>query len=172
MENHRQFATNARAVQEMVEEKEIGSIPMQYHEIIRNFPDDVENMIQSVSGLLKKTDLPFLATDRNVLNLPAVGKSLTFRVIGITRSGRRILRFEHDTTRKHSPIIHKMGKVTIVESKPVKHYLDQLRRMGEDVSEYEDVYGYSLSMTEEIMPVFEYPAYDFEITPEYTNLEV
>ncbi|NIP82771.1 MAG: hypothetical protein GWM90_27550, partial [Gemmatimonadetes bacterium] len=48
---------------------------------------------------------------RSVLNLPAVGKSLTFRVIGITRYGRRILEFDHDRTRAHSPIIDEMGKV-------------------------------------------------------------
>ncbi|UCG28821.1 MAG: KamA family protein [Bacteroidales bacterium] len=172
MENYRNFATNTRAVQEMVEEKIVGSVPEEYIEPIRELPDDAENIIQNISGLLEKADLPFLATDRNVLNLPAVGKSLTYRVIGITRSGRRILQFEHDTTRNHSPIIHKMGKVTIVESKPVKDYLDQLRQMGEDISEYEDIYGYSLSITEELMPVFDYPEYDFEITSEFTNLEV
>jgi lysine 2,3-aminomutase len=33
-----------------------------------------------------------------VLNLPAVGKSLTFRVIGITRYGRRILEFDFTVT--------------------------------------------------------------------------
>ena len=76
--------------------------------------------------MLKKENLPFLATDRNVINLPGVGKSLTFRVIGITRYGRRILEFSHDPTLWHSPIIEEMGKVIIIESKSVSEYLETL----------------------------------------------
>ena len=42
-----------------------------------------------------------LGTDRNVLNLPAVGKSLTFRTIGITRYGRPGSR-----RRRGAPLLH------------------------------------------------------------------
>jgi lysine 2,3-aminomutase len=122
--------------------------------------------------IIKKHDLPFLATDRNVLNLPGVGKSLTFRTIGITRRGRRILEFEHDTNRTHSPITKKMGRVNIIESKPILNYLQQIEDMGEDIAEYKDIWGYSIGETEERPPVFEYPGYDFEITPKMTNLKV
>ncbi|MBN2428537.1 MAG: KamA family protein, partial [Deltaproteobacteria bacterium] len=110
--------------------------------------------------------------DRNVLNLPGVGKSMTFRVIGITRYGRRILEFDHDPTRFHSPIIHKMGKVVIIESKSISEYLAQLEELGEDISEYEGLYGYSIGETEKRLSVFEYPEYDFKVTEEITNLEV
>ena len=50
-----------------------------------------ENIIENINSVRKAENIPFLATDRNVLNLPGVGKSLTFRVIGITRYGRRSL---------------------------------------------------------------------------------
>ncbi|MCK4677899.1 MAG: KamA family protein, partial [Bacteroidales bacterium] len=116
--------------------------------------------------------LRFLATDRNVLNLPGVGKSLTFRTIGLTYDGRRILEFEHDRTRVHSPIINKMGKVIIIESKSISEYLDQIENMGEDVEEYRSMFGYSIGETEVRMPLYEYPDYDFGITETMTNLEI
>ena len=172
MENYHNFPTNARNVQELTEEKVVGKIPYQSLEGIRMLPKDETNIVRQLEAIQIQHPLPFLATDRNVMNLPCVGKGLTFRVIGITQWGRRILQFEHDSKRNHSPIIHKMGKVTIIESKPVKHYLDQLEEMGEDVSEYENIYGYSLGMTEQIMPVYEYPEYDFKVTPEFTNLDI
>jgi len=87
-------------------------------------------MVEHIADLRKKESLPFLAADRNVLNLPGVGKSLTYRVIGITRYGRRILEFDHDATRRHSPIIHKMGKVVIVESKSISEYFKTTGRSG------------------------------------------
>jgi lysine 2,3-aminomutase len=172
MENYHNFPTNARNVQELVEEKMVGKVPEQSIKAIKGLPNDAEHMVKNLELLRKKYNLPFLATDRNVLNLPGVGKSMTFRVIGITPWGRRILQFYHDNTRNHSPIIHKMGKVTVVESKPVKHYLDQLAEMGEEISEYNGVYGYSLGITEQIMPLYEYPEYKFEVTSEFSNLEV
>ncbi len=172
MENQHNFATNARAVQEQMEEKIFGALPEKHHSKIRRFPLEAEKMVENIKELLEEADLPFLATDRNILNLPGVGKSLSFRVIGITRYGRRILEFDHDTTRSHSPIINKMGKVVIIESKPVGEYLQHLKEMGEDISEYESVWGYSLGETEPRMPIYEYPSYDFQITEEFTNLEI
>lgn len=172
LENTFNYATNARAVQEQVEEKYIGHVPDQFTEKIRGFTADAENMVGNIDKLRKETDIPFLATDRNVINLPAVGKSMTFRTIGITRWGRRILEFDHDGNRWHSPIINKLGKMIIVESKPVGEYLHQLEDMGEDADEYQSIWGYSLGETEPRMPIFEYPGYDFNVTPEITNLEI
>ena len=172
MENHHNFATNARAVQEQVEEKVIGQIPEEYYEKIRRFPEMAESMVENIQELLKEADIPFLSTDRNILNLPGVGKSLSFRVIGITRYGRRILEFDHDPTRRHSPIINKMGRVVIIESKPISEYLQNLEDMGEDISEYESIWGYSLGETEPRMPIYEYPDYPFEVTSEMTNLQI
>lgn len=172
MENHHNFATNARAVQEQVEEKVIGQVPEKYYEKIRRFPEMAESMVENIQELLNEADIPFLSTDRNILNLPGVGKSLSFRVIGITRYGRRILEFDHDSTRRHSPIINKMGKVVIIESKPIREYLQNLEDMGEDISEYESIWGYSLGETEPRMPIYEYPDYAFEVTSELTNLQI
>lgn len=79
---------------------------------------------------MRKHHLPFLATDRSVLNLPAIGKSMTFQLVGLTEEGKRILRFEHDSTRHHSPIIDQMGQIYIVENKSLAAYLRQLGKMG------------------------------------------
>jgi lysine 2,3-aminomutase len=172
MENYHNFAPNARAVQEQMEEKVIGSVPEKQYETIREFPLEAERMVENIAAIQKTENLPFLATDRNVLNLPGVGKSLTFRVIGITRYGRRILEFDHDPTRNHSPIIDKMGKVVIIEPKSISEYLEQLEDMGEDLSEYEGLYGFSIGETENRMPVYEYPDYDYEVTGEISNLAI
>jgi lysine 2,3-aminomutase len=172
MENNFNYAPIARAVQEEEEEKVVGQLPPEFHDRIRRFPREAELMRENIAALRDEADLPFLATDRTVLNLPAVGKSLTFRTIGITRYGRRILEFDHDRTRAHSPIIDRMGKVVIIESKSISEYLQQMDEIGEDISEYTDVFGYSLGETEPRMPLYEYPPYDFEPTKEITNLQL
>ena len=141
------------------------------------FGDWRSNRKPPISNLInltisKRLQFSFLSTDRNVLNLPGVGKSLTYRVIGITRYGRRILKFDHDETREHSPIIHKMGKVIIIESKSISEYLSQLEEMGEEVSDYEGIYGYSIGQTEPRLEMYEYPGYNFEVTKEFTNLKL
>ena len=172
MENSFNFATNARAVQEQVEEKIMGHIEAGYHDKIREFPMSAEKMVEQIDHLRKEAGVPFLATDRSVLNLPGVGKSLTYRVVGITRYGRRILEFDHDANRNHSPIIHKMGKVIIIESKSISEYLRQLEDIGENVAEYESIWGYSIGETEPRLSIYEYPEYDFKVLDEMTNLEI
>jgi lysine 2,3-aminomutase len=172
MENNFNFATNERAVQEQMEEKIYGKIPEKYFNEIKDFPNNSESLVENIAKLRNKADLPFLGTDRNVLNLPGVGKSLTFRTIGITRYGRRILEFDHDSNRNHSPIIEKMGKVIIIESKSISEYLKQLEDMGEDISDYKSIWGYSIGETEPRVPIYEYPEYDFEITDKNTNLKI
>lgn len=172
MENNFSFTPNARVVQEELEEKIFGQIPAEQYNTIQSFSEEAKNTVENIEALRRFLDIPFLATDRNVLNLPGVGKSLTFRVIGITRYGRRILEFDHDETRHHSPIIHKMGKVIIIESKSIHEYLSQLEELGEVREDYEGLYGYSLGQTEQRMPLYEYPEYEFETTEELTNLEV
>lgn len=172
MESYFNFAPNARAVQEELEEKVIGRIPKKFNAKIKDFTEHAENIHENIAFLKKSAKLPFLSTDRNVLNLPGVGKSMTFRVIGITRYGRRILEFDHDRTRPHSPVIEKMGKMVIIESKSISEYLNQLFELGEDVADYEGIYGYSLGATEQRMLIYEYPEFPFEITDEVTNLEI
>jgi len=170
MENNFNFATNARAVQEQVEEKVFGTIPEEFLGKTGELSENPETMVEGIAEIMRKAGLPFLATDRNVLNLPGVGKSLTYRVIGITRYGRRILRFEHDQTRLHSPIIHRMGNVIIIESKSISEYLRQLEEIGENASEYESIWGYSIGETEPRSALYEYPEDDYAITHEYSNL--
>ncbi len=170
MENHFNFATNERALQEQIEEKIIGRIPDEYLEEIKEFPLDAENMVENIASVKEKSGLPFLATDRNVLNLPGVGKSLSFRTIGITRYGRRILEFGFDATRNHSPIIHDMENVIIIESKSIAEYLQQLTDLGEERDEYTDIWGYSIGETEPRIPIYEYPEYDFQVSEDVTNL--
>ena len=172
MENNSSFAPNARVVQEQLEEKVAGQVEEKYYDTIRGFPDEPNLMVENIEALRRFSGLPFLATDRNVLNLPGVGKSMTFRTIGITRYGRRILEFDHDETRRHSPIIQQMGKVIIIESKSIHEYLNQLEELGENRDDYEGLYGYSLGHTEHRVPVYDYPEYDFQTTDVMTNLEI
>ena len=172
MENKFSFATNERAIQEQREEKIFGRIPEKYYELVKHFPDDAEHIVQQIQDLMKEARLPFLGTDRNVLNLPGVGKSLTFRTIGITRYGRRILEYEHDATRNHSPIIEEIGNVIIIESKSIREYLQQLEKAGENPDEYQSIWGYSIGETEERVPLYDYPDYDFQVTPLMTNLVI
>jgi lysine 2,3-aminomutase len=172
MENQHSFATNARAVQEQLEEKRIGRISPRNEKKISKLAEDSHNLRSNVNKLREKYNLPFLATDTNVLNIPAVGKSLNFRVIGITKDGRRILQFDHDVNRRHSPIIEKMGKVIIIESKSIQHYLTQIEEMGENPEEYKTIFGYSLGATEPRASIYKYPEFDFQTTDVMTNLEI
>lgn len=170
MENSFNFATNERAVQEQMEEKAIGKIPKKYHKAISDFPNNAELLADNIRNLTQDAGIPFLGTDRNVLNLPGVGKSLTFRTIGITRYGRRILEFELDNTRSHSPAMHNMERVIIIESKSISEYLKQLEDIGEDPADYSSIWGYSIGETEPRLSIYDYPEYKFEVTDEYTNL--
>ncbi|KAF5084750.1 hypothetical protein DSECCO2_75990 [anaerobic digester metagenome] len=172
LENSFNYATNARAVQEQVEEKVLGHIPPEYYHTVREYAEQPHTLKENLKKFREELQIPFLSTDRNVINLPGVGKSLTFKTIGITRWGRRILEFDHDHTRWHSPIIHKMGKVVIIESKPIGEYLHQLEDMGENPQDYRSVWGYSIGETEARLPVFDYPKYDFKITDAMTNLKI
>jgi lysine 2,3-aminomutase len=171
-ENAFNFAPVARVVQEELEEKCIGRVPERYLQPLSELPENPEAILRQISTLRGKACIPFLATDRSVLNLPAVGKSLTFRVIGITRYGRRILEFDHDRTRAHSPIIDRMGRVIVIESKSIAEYLRQLDEMGERTEDYDGLFGYSMGQTEPRTPLFEYPLYPFAVTDELTNFEM
>jgi lysine 2,3-aminomutase len=171
-ENKSSFAPNSRSMQERVEEKIFGTIPADEMDLAQNLLLDPQHLVDNIKSLRKKTKLPFLSTDRSILNLPGVGKSMTFRTVGITRYGRRILEFDHDPTRRHSPIIKKMGKVIVIEPKSIDEYLKQLLVMGEKPKEYANIYGYSIGQTEARMAMYEYPKYDYEVTKEFTNLEI
>lgn len=172
LENSHNFAPNARSVQERMEEKQFGHIPKQYRKSIRQFTDNTKNMVKQMNDLKQKLNVPFLASDRNVLNLPGVGKSMTYRMVGITRYGKRILRFDHDSTRSHSPVIDKMGHVFIVESKSVLAYLNQMNELGEDTNEYKSIWGYTLGETETRLSLYDYPEFDYKLTDKITHFEM
>ncbi len=172
MENFHSFTPIARSVQEQREEKFIGKVDKISQQKVMNFHKKSKRVKDSINEIRKERNISFLSTDRSVLNLPGVGKSLTFRVIGITRYGRRILEFDHDKTRRHSPVIDNMGKIVIIESKTISEYLKQLRDMGENMVEYDELYCYSIGNTEKRMGIFEYPDFEFETTDICTNLEL
>ncbi|MFA5698313.1 MAG: KamA family protein [Sphaerochaeta sp.] len=154
-ENREIFATNARSVQELVEESSIGAVAPRYHAQIRSFVSNAQAMKDQINQIRESDEIPFISPDRNTLNLPGVGKSNTYRTIGLTQDGRRVLRFEFDHTRPHSKVIEEMHHVDIIESKSIAHYLRQLEAMGENPKEYETIWGYSAGEMENRSPVFE-----------------
>ena len=171
MENYHNFATNERSVQEKTEEKIIGKLSKELLNQVADLYVDVEHAQKNLAEIRKAHKLLFLATDKNVLNMPGVGKSMRFNTIGITNDGRRILEFGHDLKRRHSPVIDKMGKVVIIESKSIAAYLEQMENMGENPQDYSTIWGYSSSGSEKRVPVYNYPEYDFKITDKLTNFE-
>ena len=171
-ENYEVFAPNARSLQESAEEKAWGRLaPEAEHDFLESL-DGAPNKAVAVRQFCAAHDVPFLATDRSVLNLPGIGKSMSFALVGVDAKGRRILRFDHDRTRRHSPIIDRVHEVYIRENKPVYRYLLQLQDMGEDMGEYETLWAYTEGDTERRFPFFEYPVPDFSVTGRYTNLDV
>ena len=171
-ENYEVFAPNARSLQESAEEKAWGRLaPEAEHDFLESL-GGAPNKAVAVRQFCVAHDVPFLATDRSVLNLPGIGKSMSFALVGVDAKGRRILRFDHDRTRRHSPIIDRVREVYIRENKPVYRYLLQLQDMGEDMGEYETLWAYTEGETERRFPFFEYPVPDFSVTSRYTNLDV
>lgn len=168
-ENVPAFATNARNVMESEEEKIFGNINHNFSEEIQSLPLNPEKMIENIAAIQKKANIPFLATDKSVFNLPGLGKSSTFRAIGITADGRRILEFDHDVSRRHSPLTEQIGRVLVVESRSIKNYLDHLEAMGEDPEEYSTIWNYSLGQSEIRQAIYEYPHQD-GVTSKMTNI--
>ena len=192
-ENYAVFTPNSRSMQEQMEEKIYGQMtPEQAKELYKLLEiktetnkdikkgneksqatikkEPKEGTAALIRHFMKKHHLPFLATDRNVLNLPAIGKSMTFQLVGLTEEGKRILRFEHDGTRRHSPIIGKMGEIYIVENKSLAAYLRQLGKMGEDPEEYASIWSYTKGETEPRFSLYEYPDFPFHTTERMSNL--
>lgn len=171
-ENYEVFAPNARSLQESAEEKAWGRLAPEAEHDFLEILDGAPNKAVAVRQFCAAHDVPFLATDRSVLNLPGIGKSMSFALVGVDAKGRRILRFDHDRTRRHSPIIDRVHEVYIRENKPVYRYLLQLQDMGEDMGEYETLWAYTEGETERRFPFFEFPVPDFSVTSRYTNLDV
>lgn len=171
-ENRAVFTPNSRSMQEQVEEKVYGRLTAGQASELDALLADERDTAAKLRRFMRKYRLPFLATDRSVLNLPAIGKSMTFRLVGLTPEGRRILRFDHDRTRRHSPIIDRMGEIFIVESKSVAAYLRQIGKMGEDPEDYASIWAYTRGETEPRFGLYEYPGFDFGVTDRMSNLEL
>ena len=184
-ENYAVFAPNSRSMQEQQEEKIYGQMtPEQAEELYKILetkvsagineekPKEDADTAKQIRRFMRKHHLPFLATDRSVLNLPAIGKSMTFQLVGLTEEGKRILRFEHDGTRHHSPIIDQMGQIYIVENKSLAAYLRQLSKMGEDPEDYASIWSYTKGETEPRFSLYEYPDFPFRITDKMSNLDI
>ena len=184
-ENYAVFAPNSRSMQEQQEEKIYGQMtPEQAEELYKILetkvsagineekPKEDADTAKQIRRFMRKHHLPFLATDRSVLNLPAIGKSMTFQLVGLTEEGKRILRFEHDGTRHHSPIIDQMGQIYIVENKSLAAYLRQLSKMGEDPEDYASIWSYTKGETEPRFSLYEYLDFPFRITDKMSNLEI
>ena len=97
---------------------------------------------------------------------------MTFNMVGITPEGKRILRFDHDGTRRHSPIIDQLGQIYIVENKSIASYLRQLQAMGEDAEEYATIWNYTEGKTESRFSLYEYPDFPFQITDRMSNQDI
>ncbi len=154
-ENFAVYTPNSRSMQEQTEEKKFGylndSQQDELEEILYKHNTSLEksgSLATKITDFLKKYNLPFLATDRNVLNLPAIGKSMTFKTVGLTKEGKRILKFDHDNGRNHSKIIDKLGEIYIIENKSIATYLRQIVQLGENPRDYMSIWSYTKGETE------------------------
>ena len=171
-ENYAVFTPNSRSLQEKEEEKVWGKLSAEQEKEFLNLLRNSKDRAAAVQRFCPFHQIPFVATDRNVLNLPGIGKSMTFVTIGMTKEGKRILEFDHDPTRQHSPIIHQMKKIYIKENKSIWQYMLQLQEMGEKKEEYASLWKYMEGETEHRFPLYNYPDPGFRITEKYSHLSV
>lgn len=170
-ENYAVFAPNSRAIQKRAEEKRYGNLTVEQEDALCDLFEKGGNVYKEVRAFMKEHKLPFLATDRDVLNLPGIGKSMTYETIGITPDGKRILSFDHDQHRHHSPVIDNMEKVYIAENKSIAAYLRQLKTYGENPNHYSTIWYYTTGQTERRFKMYEYPEYDFKTTDKLTHFK-
>lgn len=170
-ENRALYAPVSRSVQEQEEEKAIGVLSGEVEGELVKALEDPTHLRRRIYQLMEQYNLPFMATDRNVLNLPGIGKSMTFTTVGVTPEGKRVLCFTLDTTRSHSPALRPREKVYIVESKSLAAYLRQLEKFGEDAGEYDTIWYYNEGRTESRFKAYEYPPQPEGTTSQYTNID-
>ncbi|MDR1525249.1 MAG: KamA family protein [Tannerella sp.] len=171
-ENYAVYAPIARSMQERAEEKAYGTLSMDEQDEFVNILRNNIPYTKEINKFLLKRKHPFIATDRSVLNLPGIGKSMTFYLAGITDEGKRILCFDHDSTRKHSPAIEDFGKIYITENKSILAYLKQLHESGEDIKAYQSIWEYTEGTTEPKFKLYEYPDLPFQITKAVNHIRI
>lgn len=83
-ENYAVYTPNSRSLQEAREEKIFGQVPEEKQAELYDMIRNQRPLGKCLVRFLKENGLLFAGTDRNVLNLPAIGKSMTFHTIGLT----------------------------------------------------------------------------------------
>ena len=169
-ENYAVYTPIARTMQERTEEKVYGTLNKEEQEQFAKILQNNITYTKEINNFLQKNKHPFAATDRSVLNLPGIGKSMTFKLIGITNEGKRILRFEYDTTRRHSPVIISSGEIHITENKSILTYLRQLEQLGEDTKSYCSIWEYTEGITEPRFKLYEHSPFPFTATNEVNHI--
>lgn len=170
-ENYALFAPNSRALQERVEEKCRGTLTRSMEKELSAMLEKPVQLGSRMTQWLEERGKPFAATDRSVLNLPGIGKSMTFTTVGLTPDGRRILAFSLDNDRRHSPALDAHGPVYIIENKSLSAYLRQLEALGEDPRDYRTLWIYTSGVTERRLSIFRYPENNCgEQTPFFTHI--
>ena len=169
-ENYALFVPNSRSLQESAEEKRLGLMSDEQQDRLLLLTMHGKFSATKLKQFLRNEHLPFVATDRNVLNLPGIGKSMSFKVVGVTKEGKRVLCFEHDKGRRHSPIIEQMPHIYIVENKSIGAYLRQLESIEESAWDYESIWGYTEGETEPRFTLSSYPEFDYQVTEEMSFL--
>lgn len=164
-ENRAVFAPNARSVQESTEEKQLSVLSPTEAGVLADAMKGAPNPGAALRRFMQTHKLKAVATDRNVVNLPAIGKSMTFQVIGLTPTGERVLRFEPDGTRRHSPVLDRIGPIHIVENRTLASYLRQLQTLGEDPDDYATAWNFTQIVTEQRFPLYRYPDFAFQLKP-------
>jgi lysine 2,3-aminomutase len=170
-ENKAIFTPNSRSVQEMNEEKSLGQVSKHIENELSKIFNEPELIQEKITSLLNASNIPFIATDRNVMNLPGIGKSMNFETVGVTPEGCRILNFTLDPHRPHSPAVDKNETTNIIENKSVASYLRQLETMGESVAEYESIWSYNSSISEARFKLYTYADNKDMLTKEVTNIQ-
>lgn len=170
-ENYSVFTPNCRSIQEEKEEKHIGKLDQTTEKEFLSLLENSSDQTTCIHNFCVQKKVPFVSTDRNVLNLPGIGKSMTFFTVGISREGKRILQFDHDHTRKHSPVIDHIEKVFIEENKSVYQYILQLEAMGENPNDYTGLWRYTEGRTEPCFPLYAYPDTKFIYTDKLSNID-
>ena len=127
-ENRAIFATNARSVQELVEESSIGAIAPRYYARIRSFISNAKEMKEQIDSVRQSDEVPFISPDRNTINLPGVESPI--------RTGRSGSPMTGEGSSASSSTIPAALKVieecttSISSSKSIAQYLRQLEAMG------------------------------------------
>lgn len=171
-ENYSVFTPISRSMQEKEEGKIYGKLSKEQSQKLSKLVSQDKDSEKTIKEFLDRENLPFIASDRSVINIPAVGKSMTYNLVGITSSGERIHKFDYDATRNHSPIIKTIPDVYILENKSLAQYLLQLENLGEDLDNYSSIWNYTSGETESCFELFKYPDFDYEVTKEVNNFRL